>query len=133
MEPVAIDEFYKKYRDQMKRAYDVNRNLLDEQRLQQQQSIMGQANRQGMLYSNFPARAKIQYDVQNYNPAVSNLYSAYQTGLDSLRNKGVQLANQIKQYQEGINDFNYYTSIVGNRGNTTTTVEDIIDEINLPS
>lgn len=132
MEPVAIDEFYKKYRDQMKRAYDMNRNLLDEQRLQQQQSIMGQANKQGMLYSNFPARTKIQYDVQKYNPAVSNLYNAYQTGLDSLRNKGVQLANQIKQYQEGIDDFNYYTSVIGNNGNTTT-VSGIIDQINQAS
>lgn len=90
---------------------------------------MGAANQQGMLYSNFPARTKMQYDASVYNPAVTNLYGSYQSGLDSLRNKGVSLANQIKQFQEGIDDFNYYRSILGNNTGSTTTVDSIIDAI----
>lgn len=109
-ESFTVDPFVQAYRDSLKNDYDAQVNLLNQQRENAQDQIMSEANRAGMAYSNFPARTKMQYDVGTYQPALVKARNTYQTGLDSLRNQGVNLANQIKSYQEGIADYNYYTS-----------------------
>lgn len=110
MDLETIKPFFEQYRDAQKVQYDTQKNLLDEQRRQQQASIMSQANTAGMLYSNFPQRTQIQYDTNTYMPALTNLRSSYQSGLDSIRQQGVDLANQIRWYQDAIGDLNYATA-----------------------
>lgn len=113
MEIQDTDSFFKNLRDSYKVQYDTQRNLLDEQRRQGQASIMSNANIAGMLYSNFPQRSQIQYDTNTYMPALTNLGTTYLTGLNSLRNKGTQLANNVLTIQEAIADLNndIYASI----------------------
>lgn len=96
-----VDPFMQKYRDAMARNRDAGLIQLNQQRENDQANIMSEANRAGMMYSDFPTRSKIQ--------------SAYQTGLDTLRNKGVELANFLKQSQETLNDYNYYTSLLNQK------------------
>lgn len=121
-----IDPFMRKYRDTMARNRDASINQLNQQRENAQANIMSEANRAGMMYSNFPARSKMQYDVNTYNPSLLKIQSAYQTGLDSLRNKGVELANYLRQSQESLEDYDYYTNLAegvydgtGGNGNGT--------------
>lgn len=99
-------QFFRNLADAYKVQYDTQRNLLNEQRKQQQAGIMSQANQAGMLYSNFPQRTQIQYDTNTYMPALAKLNNTYLTGLNDLRNKGTQLANNIITTQEAINDIN---------------------------
>lgn len=99
-------QYFRNLADAQRVQYDTNRNLLAEQRRQQQANIYSQANAAGMLYSNFPQRTMIQYDTNNYLPALAKLNTGYLTGLNDLRNKGTQLANQILTTQEAINDIN---------------------------
>lgn len=107
-----VEPFMQKYRDAMARNRDSSVIQLDQQRENDQANIMSQANTMGMMYSNFPTRSKMQYDVNTYNPNRIKIQSAYQTGLDTLRNKGVELANYLKSTQESIDDYNYYTSLL---------------------
>lgn len=107
-----VEPFMQRYRDAMARNRDAGVMQLNQQRENEQGIIMGQANTAGMLYSNFPTRTKMQYDTNTYNPNRIKIQSAYQTGLDSLRNKGVELANYLKSTQESIDDYNYYTSLL---------------------
>lgn len=100
----SISPFIAAYRDSLKNAYDSGVANLNQQRDTAQTQIMSNANTAGLLYSNFPARSKIQYDTSTYYPALTELRTTYQTGLDSLRNTGVSLANNIKAYQEAIAD-----------------------------
>lgn len=106
MEINDTKNFFENLRDAYKVQYDTQRNLLDTQRRQQQASIMSGANTSGMLYSNFPQRSQIQYDTNTYMPALTKLGTQYQTGLNSLRNKGTQLANNVLRIQEAIADLN---------------------------
>jgi exonuclease VII large subunit len=101
-----IKDFYQNYRDSLERQYQTNIQSLDQQRKNAQASIMGGANKAGMLYSNFPARAKIQYDQQTYQPAKIKLQNAYQTGLDQLRSNILKYQNSIAQIKESIADIN---------------------------
>lgn len=98
--------YFQNLADAYRNQYATQRNLLDEQRRQQQAGIMSQANQAGMLYSNFPQRTQIQYDTNTYMPALAKLSSTYFTGLGDLRTKGTQLANNILTTQEAINDIN---------------------------
>lgn len=107
-----IDPFVQKYRDTLKRSTDAQVLQLNAQREADQAKIMSQANTAGMMYSNFPTRSKMQYDTSTYNPNLLKIQSAYQTGLDSIRNKAVELANYLKQNEESIQDYNYYTSLL---------------------
>lgn len=107
-----VDPFIQKYRDAMARNRDAQLMQLNQQRENDQGIIMGNANTAGMLYSNFPTRQKMQYDVNTYNPRLIKIQSAYQSGLDDLRNKGVELANYLRQGQETLEDYNYYTSLL---------------------
>lgn len=100
----SISPFIAAYRDSLKNAYDSGVANLNQQRDTAQAQIMSNANTAGLLYSNLPVRSKIQYDTNTYYPALTELRTTYQTGLDSLRNTGVSLANNIKAYQEAIAD-----------------------------
>lgn len=110
MQVEQLKPSFQQFADALKVQYDTQRNFLEEQRRQQQAAIMSQANQAGMLYSNLPQRSQIQYDVNAYTPAVVKLGSSYRTGLDSIRQQGVDLANQIRYYQEAIADMNYATA-----------------------
>lgn len=101
-----VKDFYQNYRDSLDRQYQTAIQSLDQQRKNAQTSIMSGANKAGMLYSNFPARAKIQYDQQTYQPAQIKLQSSYQTGLDALRNNILKYQNSIAEIQDSIAHLN---------------------------
>lgn len=101
-----LDPFILSYRDSLQRQRDLNRmNAENERRLAQTQ-IMSSANDSGMMYSNFPERAKIQYDTQTYMPKMIQGEQTYQTGLQKLRQNTLNLANQLKSVNEAIADLN---------------------------
>lgn len=101
-----INDFYKNYRESLSRQNEVGQQNLLQQRRNAQASIMSGANKAGMLYSNFPQRSKIQYDVQTYDPARIKLQTTYQTGLDKLRNSVLSKQNAIREIQENIAHLN---------------------------
>ena len=104
----SVSDFIKAYRDSLKAQRDANNKQLQQNRRNYFASIMGAANRRGMMYSNFPQRDKIRYDTETYNPALVKNQTSYQTGLDTLRNNAITLWNKLKQYDEAINDLNNY-------------------------
>lgn len=104
--PEEIKNFYQNYRDSLGRQYQTALQSLDQQRKNAQASIMGGANKAGMLYSNFPTREKIKYDQESYQPAQVKLYNTYQTGLDSLRNNMLKYQNSIAEIRDSIAHLN---------------------------
>lgn len=104
--PEEIKKFYQNYRDSLDRQYQSGLQSLEQQRKNSQASIMSGANKAGMMYSNFPARSKMQYDQQTYQPAVIKLNTSYQTGLDSLRNNILKYQNSIAEIQDSIAHLN---------------------------
>lgn len=102
-----INDFFKNYRDALQAQRDANRKLLEQQRRNYFRGLMSSANKAGALYSNFPGREKLRYDTESYMPALVKAQTSYQTGLDSLRNNAVNLWNQVKSYEEAIEDYNY--------------------------
>lgn len=109
-----IEPFLANFRDSLTSSYNAGLNTLKQQRENDFAKTMSLNNIKGMLYSNLPARSKVQYDTQTYLPAVANLGTTYQTARDSLRDKGVSLANQIKYYQEAIADMDKYAAMYNN-------------------
>lgn len=101
-----ISEFVKAYRDSLKAQRGSNLKQLQQQRRNYFASIMGAANRRGMLYSNFPQREKMIYNTGTYDPALVKNQTAYQTGLDSLRNNTLTLWNKIQALNEATDDLN---------------------------
>ena len=99
-----VNEFIRNYRDSLQAQRDAAFKQLEQQRKNSYATIMGSANKSGMLYSNFPARTKTQYYTQNYMPAYVKAQTSYQTALDSLRNNAINLWNQIKAYDEASQD-----------------------------
>lgn len=104
-----IKQFYQNYRDSLDRQYQSGLQSLEQQRRNAQTSIMSGANKAGMLYSNFPARSKIQYDQSTYQPAMIKLNTSYTTGLDSLRNNILKYQNSIAEIQDSIAHLNSMT------------------------
>lgn len=104
-----IKNFYQNYRDSLDRQYQSAMQSLDQQRKNAQTSIMGGANKAGMLYSNFPAMQKIKYDVGTYQPAQIKLQTGYQSGLDTLRNNILKYQNSIAEIQDSIAHLNSMT------------------------
>lgn len=98
--------FYQNYRDSLDRQYQSALQALEQQRKNAQTSIMSGANKVGMMYSNFPARSKIQYNQNTYQPAVIKLNSSYRTGLDTLRNNILKYQNSIAEIQDSIAHLN---------------------------
>lgn len=101
-----IRDFYQNYRDSLDRQYQTGIANLDQQRRNDQTSIMSNANRMGAMYSNFPQRDKIKYDTGTYQPNLVKLYQGYQTGLQKLRQNMVNYQNSIKSIQDAINELN---------------------------
>ena len=101
-----IKDFYQNYRDSLDRQNQSAVQSLDQQRRNAQASIMGGANKAGMLYSNFPVRDKIRYDQETYQPAQIKLQNSYQTGLDALRNNILKYQNSIAEIQDSIAHLN---------------------------
>lgn len=101
-----IKTFYQNYRDSLDRQYQASLQNLEQQRKNAQTSIMSGANKAGMLYSNFPARAKIQYDQETYQPAQIKLQNSYQTGLNQLQNNILKYQNSIREIQDSIAHLN---------------------------
>lgn len=114
----TIDPFVSAYRDSLTALKDANIAQLNQQRENDYAGIMSSANRAGVLYSNFPQRSKIQYDTQTFYPALTSIQTSYQTGLDSLRSKGTDIANQIKSYQEAIADMTKWANLYASRANS---------------
>ena len=105
----TIKSFYQNYRDSLDRQYQSSLQNLDQQRKNAQASIMSGANKAGMMYSNFPARSKIQYDQNTYQPAMVKLNTSYRTGLDQLRNNILKYQNSIAEIQDSIAHLNSMT------------------------
>ena len=101
-----INDFITNYRNVLKEQYGASQKALEQQRTNDYTSIMSNANRAGMLYSNFPARDKIKYDTQTFYPAAIKAYQQYQTGLDKIRANSLNLWNQNKAIEEAIADLN---------------------------
>ena len=99
-------DFYRNYRESLSRQNENDTILLDQQRRNAQASIMSGANKAGLLYSNFPQRSKVQYDVSTYQPAQIKLQNTYQTGLNQLQNNILKYQNSIREVQEAINHLN---------------------------
>lgn len=99
-----INDFITNYRDALQAQRDSANKQLEQQRRNYFTSIMGAANRRGMMYSNLPTRDKVVYNVQTYYPATVKVQNSYQTGLDSLRNNAINLWNQVKAYNEATQD-----------------------------
>lgn len=106
MDDSQLKDFYKNYRESLSRQYEVAKQNLQQQRRNAQTSLMAGANKAGMLYSNFPERGKIQYDVESYQPAYTRLRNTYQTGLDTLRNNILNYQNSIAEIQDAIANLN---------------------------
>lgn len=101
-----IKPFYQNYRESLSRQYESALQNLEQQRRNAQTSIMSGANKAGMMYSNFPERSKIQYDMNTYTPTQTKLHTTYQTGLDTLRKNILNYQNSIKDIQDAINTLN---------------------------
>lgn len=101
-----LKPFYQNYRESLSRQYQSALQNLDQQRKNAQASIMSGANKAGMMYSNFPERSKIQYDMTTYTPAQVKLHNTYQTGLDTLRSNILKYQNSIKDIQDAIATLN---------------------------
>ena len=101
-----LKEFYQNYRDSLSRQYQTDVQNLDQQRKNDFASIMSGANKSGMLYSNFPERAKIQYDAGTYMPNLAKLNTTYTTGLSDLRNNILKYSNSIAEIQDAIANLN---------------------------
>jgi len=103
-----LDEFIKAYRQSLAQQYDANRALIDNTRNTYETSLMGAANARGMMYSNFPQRQKMQYQMDTYMPNVTKAKNTYQTGIDKLRSTAVDVANEIRTIEQAIADLNQY-------------------------
>ena len=101
-----IKSFYQNYRDSLDRQYQSGLQSLEQQRKNAQTSIMSGANKAGMMYSNFPARSKIQYDQNSYQPTLTKLNTNYRTGLDTLRQNILKYQNNIADIQDSIAHLN---------------------------
>ena len=101
-----IKSFIDSYRESLDQQRDLGMQNLENNRRNQFQTIMAGANKAGMLYSNFPERARIQYDTGTYLPSVAKLQTTYQTGLDKLRSNSVNLVNQLANINDAIKDLN---------------------------
>lgn len=85
---------------------DLAMQNLDNQRRNDFATIMGGANKAGMMYSNFPQRSKIQYDTQTYMPNQIKTFNTYKTGLQKLRENIISTSNQLKTINEAIAELN---------------------------
>lgn len=113
-----LKDFYQNYRESLSRQKESALQNLNQQRNNAYAQIMSGANKAGMMYSNFPTRSKIQYDMSTYTPAQNKISTTYQTGLDSLRNNVVKYQNSIKDIQDAISHLNSLKGTSGSSGSS---------------
>ncbi len=101
-----VNKFIKAYRDSLKNDYTAAINQIEQQKRNDEASIMSNANRAGMMYSNFPERDKMKYEADTYLPNRKAAFTTYQTGIDKLRANAVNAYNNIKSLQDAIKDLN---------------------------
>lgn len=101
-----VNEFIKAYRDELKNDYDANVSNIQQQKRNDFASIMSQANKAGMMYSNFPERSKLRYEAETHLPNLQKAYTSYQTGLDKLRSNALNSYNTLKDLQDQIKNLN---------------------------
>lgn len=129
-----VNQFFLSYRDALKNNYDSAISALKQNRRNDQANIMASANRQGLMYSNFPQRAKIQSEASYLN-SLANARNTYQTGLDKLRSNAVNAYNTIKSYEEAIADLDEATakntsgSTSGTNGTNGTNDNNALDDL----
>lgn len=114
-----LNDFVKNYRDSLDRSYAATNAQIEQQRRNDEASIMAAANKSGMMYSNFPERSKMQYEVKTYLPNREKAFTSYQTGLDKLRSNALNTYNNIKTIEDAISDLND-TNKNGGTGNKYT-------------
>lgn len=101
-----VNDFVKAYRDALRSDYTATINQIEQQRRNDEASIMSNANRSGMMYSNFPERDKMKYEAETYLPNRQKAFTTYQTGLDKLRANAVNAYNNIKSIEDAIANLN---------------------------
>lgn len=101
-----VNDFVKAYRDALRSDYTATINQIEQQRRNDEASIMSNANRLGMMYSNFPERDKMKYEAETYLPNRQKAFKTYQTGLDKLRANAVNAYNNIRSIEDAIADLN---------------------------
>lgn len=101
-----LNDFIKNYRDALKAQNEADAKALNTARENAQTSIMSNANRAGLMYSNFPEINKIKYDTQTFYPALIKAQQSYQTSLDKVRQSALNMFNTNKSIQEAINELN---------------------------
>lgn len=101
-----VDPFINAYRESIDKQKDLAMQNLQNQRRNDFQTIMSNANSAGMMYSNFPQRSKIQYDTQTFLPNQIKIQSTYQTGLQKLRENIIKSSNQLKTINDAIAELN---------------------------
>lgn len=120
-----LNDFATKYRDYLGNTRDMSLQALEQSRRNAQQAIMGSANTYGMMYSNFPARAKYQYDTNTYRPERDKVQETYQTGLNKLRSNIVNLYNTLADYDDEIASLSkQHTSNGSSKGTTLNDAGD---------
>lgn len=134
--PLAADnDFLKNLREALQQSYNAGIAQLNNQRTLDQAAIMNRANKAGVMFSNIPQRMKIQYDTSTYMPNQVKLNQSYQSGLDALRNAGVNAANQVAYYQQMIDHYNTLptnntTSSTSSADQIAASVQDAINSMN---
>ena len=101
-----VDPFINAYRESLDRQKDLAMQNLENQRRNDFQTIMSNANSAGMMYSNSPQRSKIQYDMQTFLPNQIKTQNTYQTGLQKLRENIISTSNQLKSINDAIAELN---------------------------
>lgn len=110
-----VNEFIRAYRDELKNDYDANVSNIQQQKRNDFASIMAQANKAGMMYSNFPERSKLRYEAETYLPNRQKAYTSYQTGLDKLRSNALSSYNTLKNLQDQIKDLDESNPTTANK------------------
>lgn len=113
-----VNDFVKAYRDALRSDYTATINQIEQQRRNDEASIMSNANRLGMMYSNFPERDKMKYEAETYLPNRQKAFTTYQTGLDKLRANAVNAYNNIRSIEDAIADLNSSGGGGGGTGGT---------------
>lgn len=123
----SVVPFINAYRDALGRQRDLNKQAIESNRRDQYQNIMGAANTAGMMYSNFPERAKMLYDTNTYMPALTDNQTTYQTGIDKLRSNTVNYLNQLKDINDAIADLS--TSSTSNNSGDADYLKNLYEQL----
>lgn len=107
-----VNDFVNNYRNALQTQYDTSVANIENQKTLDEASIMSNANTRGSMYSNFPQRDKMKYQTTTYLPSLVSARNTYQSGIDSLRAKAAELANNTTTLEQAIADLNTYNTSV---------------------